>query len=265
VQYQENIGNKMNPNLELLARETKNPAVGEERTTGDRLAYSNGFECRIYEEDIGRDTFYFSARLDENQLCYHDGRIFCVNGTRLAVPMEEIITDIHVNGMCSNGKDLFVTQAETIMSKADPEANDTMTLFESVRNPIGAMTAINEKVWCILKPGSSDSNWYLKEYDIGLEIHDELDRSPMPMRAVCFYDGIIHWSKARGVYCYGTSLDEPIRVFEEGAVIGLTELNGRLLALVEGSGVYDVKSGKKIMHNEKAVAMCAVPDEYWKI
>jgi hypothetical protein len=252
----------MNPNLADLARETKNPALGEKSQRG-KLVYSNGFNCFAFEN--GKNTILFSARLDENQLCYHNGMIVCGHRQKLAAPLDGIKTGIKISSICSNGKDLFITKNESRISRVNIEHQKLMEspLFENDSHPVGAIAAAGKKLWYVMKPVESDLHWYVEEYDLGLRLDSGLDRSREPIRALCCYDDRLYWGKANGVYFYEKRLD-PLREFDD-TVIDLTELNGKLLALVEGSGVYDVHTGEEVLPaDKKAVAMCAVPGEYWK-
>jgi hypothetical protein len=247
----------MNPNLEKLARETKNSSVQLEKPITEALVYVNA--RRIYAYAGGQQRQLDYRRWNEHEfiraLCFHDNELY-VGGN---FGVEKVFS----------GQKISKDEARHLFS-----ANGTLwqAFDNSMSTPSGLGKLFHSPIWCAY--GYGDSIWFsIKpkngQADLGrFEIADgkltdciTLDRKDHPIRAICGHEDSIYYACRNQIYKLGDK--KPVVIISEPTfgIDSIASVNGRLY-IAEANHVSDV-GGNMVAKSENGIVdMCAVPIEW---
>jgi hypothetical protein len=259
----------MNPNLERLARETKNPMVRIDGRSSspfeagpNALVYSDGFNIRAHLGGLDAEVYRPWSKVGK-KLCYHDDKIFYVGNGKLESPPDSVYTQQKAEDICSNGTDLFLVSDHKLF-KYDLETEESEVLFDSDYDDVTALTASGDKLWHTWVTSQTKER-FLREVDLSLGFTEKNSRGMVD--ALCYCNKDLFYSGRDKVYRLEDISDATrniifVREFDSN-VVDLIDLNGWLVALTESDGVIDVVTNQQIIPPEKkAEAIGAVPKTY---
>jgi hypothetical protein len=255
----------MNPNLERLAKETKNPQVSldDKPIPGfmqpEALVFVDAGKVYALIEGMQKELVCNPHEESIRAVCFHDNDLYVGGSFGVETIAGERITDSGLLHLFSVDEHLWISLGSYIGTLCDLNSNQAFPAFYTIiwsihseGNHVWYSTQLKEKEPA--KLGRFEINGKHLTNFVSLELKDE------PIHDICTHKGEVYYVAGNEIFKLGSEKPEA----NGERIAAITSANGQLYAS-EFKHVTDVFTGKKVAKgDEKIVDMCAVPIEWLK-